>query len=75
MCEAFLQGWCPDGVACRRKHLTRDMVRRLRAGRKLQPAKVSPGSDGSSVCPAIALRTATSRTITSLPLSRFLSLP
>lgn len=37
VCEAFLRGWCPDGAACRQKHLTPDMVRRLRRERTLRP--------------------------------------
>lgn len=37
VCEAFLRGWCPDGAACRQKHLKPDMVRRLRQERTLRP--------------------------------------
>jgi Zinc finger C-x8-C-x5-C-x3-H type (and similar) len=37
VCEAFLRGWCPDGVACRQKHLTPDMVQQLRRERILRP--------------------------------------
>lgn len=60
VCGAFLRGWCLSGATCRHRHLTPDMVRRLRAKRKLRmPASGVQGAPqvGTSLLRPIAHRT------------------
>ena len=38
-CPAFLRGYCPDGAACTRKHVTSKMIREISAARSPHPTK------------------------------------
>lgn len=40
VCQEFVSGHCPRGVACTKKHLTPRMIRQLRQSKALQASRV-----------------------------------
>lgn len=50
VCQEFVAGHCPRGVACTKKHLTPRMIRQLRQSKALQASRqVSQGSTSSAM--------------------------
>ena len=42
VCQEFVAGHCPRGVACTKKHLTPRMIRQLRQSKALQASRRVP---------------------------------
>ena len=42
VCQEFVAGHCPRGVACTKKHLTPRMIRQLRQSKALQASRQVP---------------------------------